>query len=98
MGNSALVIIVFGIFLLALVALDILMIVSMLRTGDERRQLIVLKASAFTLLVIVFTLVIDIIVSIVKAEAMLVDSFVKLSVTAMVYLLALLYNKRKYGN
>ena len=92
------ILIIFGIFLLTLIGLDISMIVSLFRTGDERRQLIVWKASAFTLLVVVGTLVIDIVESIVKVEAMLINPFVKLSVTAMVYLLTLLYYKRKHGN
>ena len=73
------------------------MIVSLLRTGDERRQLIVWKTSSFTLLVVVGGLVIDIIESVVKSEAMLINPFVKLSVTAMVYLLTLLYYRRKYS-
>ena len=73
------------------------MIVSLLRTGDERRQLIVWKTSSFTLLVVVGGLVIDIIESVVKSEAMLIHPFVKLSVTAMVYLLTLLYYRRKYS-
>lgn len=88
----------FGIFLLILIVLDIAMIVSLLRTGDERRQLIVWKASAFTLLVVVGTLVIDVVESIVKVEAMLINPFIKLSVTAMVYLLTLLYYKKRYGD
>lgn len=96
MENVALIF--FGIFLLALITLDVSMIVSLLKTGDERRQLIVWKASAFTLLVVVGTLIIDIVESIVKVEAMLINPFVKLSVTAMVYLLTLLYYKRKYGD
>ncbi len=59
--------------------------------------LIVWKTSSFTLLVVVGGLVIDIIESVVKSEAMLINPFVKLSVTAMVYLLALLYYRRKYS-
>ena len=98
MESTAMILIIFGIFLLTLIGLDISMIVSLFRTGDERRQLIVWKASAFTLLVVVGTLVIDIVESIVKVEAMLINPFVKLSVTAMVYLLTLLYYKRKHGN
>lgn len=96
MENVALVL--FGIFLLILIILDIAMIVSLLRTGDERRQLIVWKASAFTLLIVVLTLVIDVIESIVRVEAMLINPFIKLSVTAMVYLLTLLYYKKRYGD
>ena len=74
------------------------MIVSLLRTGDERRQLIVWKASTSTLLVVVGGLVIDIVESLVRGEAMLINPFIKLSVTATVYLLTLLYYKRKHGN
>ncbi len=96
MENIALVL--FGIFLLILIILDVAMIVSLLRTGDERRQLIVWKASAVTLLVVVGTLVIDVVESIVRAEAMLINPFIKLSVTAMVYLLTLLYYKKRYGD
>ncbi|OUN03314.1 hypothetical protein B5G43_15470 [Flavonifractor sp. An92] len=90
--------IIFGVFLLVLIILDISMIVSLLRTGDERRQLIVWKASTSTLLVVVGGLVIDIVESLVRGEAMLINPFIKLSVTAMVYLLTLLYYKRKHGN
>ncbi len=90
--------IVFAIFLLTLIVLDISMIVSLLRTGDERRQLIVWKASTYTLLVVVAGLVIDIVESLVRGEAMLINPFIKLSVTAMVYLLTLLYYKRKHGD
>ena len=96
MENLALVL--FGIFLLILIILDIAMIVSLLRTGDERRQLIVWKTSAFTLLVVVGTFVIDVVESIVRVEAMLINPFIKLSVTAMVYLLTLLYYKKRYGD
>lgn len=90
--------IIFGVFLFVLIILDISMIVSLLRTGDERRQLIVWKASTSTLLVVVGGLVIDIVESLVRGEAMLINPFIKLSVTAMVYLLTLLYYKRKHGN
>ena len=96
MENLALVL--FGIFLLLLIVLDVAMIVSLLRTGDERRQLIVWKASAFTLLVVVGTLVLDVVESIVRVEAMLINPFIRLSVTAMVYLLTLLYYKKRYGD
>ena len=89
--------IVFGIFLLALMALDILMIVSLFRTGDERRQLIVWRASAFTLLIVAGTLVLDVIESVVSTDAMLINPFIKLSTTAIVYFLSLLYYKKRYG-
>lgn len=89
--------ILFVIFLLILIILDISMIVSLLKTGDERRQLIVWKASTSTLLVVVAGLVFDIAESIARGEAMLINPFIKLSVTAMVYLLTLLYYKKRHG-
>ena len=89
---------ILGIFLLALMALDVLMIISLLKTGDERRQLIVWKASTFTLLIVIGGLILDIVESIIRSEAMLINPFVKLSVTAMVYFLTLLYYKKKYGD
>ncbi len=90
--------IVFGLFLLTLLALDIAMVVSLMQTGDERRQLIVWKSSSFTLLVVVGSLIIDIAQSIVTVEAMQINPFIKLSVTAMVYFLSLLYYRKRYGD
>ena len=90
--------IVFGLFLLTLLALDIAMVVSLMQTGDEGRQLIVWKSSSFTLLVVVGSLIIDIAQSIVTVEAMQINPFIKLSVTAMVYFLSLLYYRKRYGD
>lgn len=95
MDNIALII--FGIFLPALIILDISLIISLLRTGDERRQLIVWKTSAFTLLVVTGTLIIDVIRSLINAEAMLINPFIKLSITAMIYFLSIQYYKKRYG-
>ena len=88
----------FGLFLLTLIVLDISMIVSLLKMGDERRQLIVWKAGSFTLLVVVLTLVINGMESIIRVEAMLINLFIKLHVSTMIYLLALLYYRKRYGN
>ena len=87
----------FLIFLLVFILLDLAMIVSLLRTGDERRQLIVWKASTGTLLIVVLSLVIDIIESVMRNQAMENNPFVSLSVTAIVYFIELLYYKRKYS-
>ena len=87
----------FLIFLLVLILLDLAMIVSLLRTGDERRQLIVWKASTGTLLIVVLSLVIDIIESVMRNQAMENNPFVSLSVTAIDYFIELLYYKRKYS-
>ncbi len=94
-----LMLICFGIFLLALIALDIVMIISLLKPGDERKQLIVWKASAFTLLVAVFGLVIDIIEAIVKVEAMAINPFYKTQRYCNdLRCISLLAFKKKHGN
>lgn len=90
--------ILFGVFLLVLIVLDIVMIISLIKLGDERKQMIVWKASTYTLLVAVGGLVINIIESLVLAEAMAVNPFIKLGVIAMVYCITLLFFKKKYGN
>ena len=47
MGTFGLIL--FGLYLLAMIVLDIAMIISLLKPGDERRQMIVWKASTWTL-------------------------------------------------
>lgn len=98
MNTVTLLLIPFGLFLLGLIVLDLSMEVSLLKTNDERQKLIVWKTSTFTLLVVVLSLMYDIVVSIVRVEAMEVNPFIKLSVTAMTYFVVLLYYKRKYGD
>ncbi len=91
------ILIAFGIFLLALIILDFSMVISLLKTGDERRQIIVWKASTFTLLIVVLTLIVDVVESIIRGEAMLINPFIKLTVTAMLYFIEILYYKKRYG-
>lgn len=98
MNAVTLLLIPFGLFLLGLIVLDLSMVVSLLKTNDERQKLIVWKTSTFTLLVVVLSLMYDIVASIVRVEAMEVNPFIKLSVTAMTYFVVLLYYKRKYGD
>ena len=89
--------VVFLAFLLVLIFLDLAMVVSMLRPGDERKQMIVWKTSAFTLLVAVLMLVFDIVEALIKGEAVLVNPFIHLSVVAMVYFVTLKVEKKRYG-
>ncbi len=91
------ILIAFGIFLLALIILDFSMVVSLLKSGDERRQIIVWKASTFTLLIVVLTLIADVVESIIRGEAMQINPFIKLTVTAMLYFIEILYYKKRYG-
>ena len=85
-------------FLLVMMALVISMFISLIRLGDERRQLIVGKASTFTLFATMGGLVIGIIESIVKVQPTRVNSFTTLTAAAIIYFISLLYYKRRYGN
>lgn len=90
--------VLFGIFLLVMVGLIVAMFISLANLGDERKQLIVRKASTFTLLGISESLVINIIESYIKVGEASVNSFTLLTATATLYLISLLYYRKKYGN
>lgn len=103
MGTPAMIFL--GIILLVFAILDISMIISLIRPGDERKQLIVWKASTYTLLVTVLVMAADII----TCAAGLVSSsnsymqfpintLIGLELIAVVYFMALLYFKKKYGD
>ena len=89
--------IAFAVFLLVLIFLDLAMVVSMLRPGDERKQMIVWKTSASTLLVTVLMLVFNVVEALIKKEPTLINPFIHLSVVAMVYFVTLLVEKKRYG-
>lgn len=86
-----------GVILLIFVILDVSMIVSLIQPGDERKRMIVWKASAYTLLVTVGALIIDVIENIVRAQYMSVNPLVHLETIAIIYCIALLYFKKKHG-
>lgn len=90
--------ILFLLFLVILFLLDFSMIFSLLKQGDERRQLMVWKASTFTLLILTLTFLFDIISSILFMEPMTINPFIKLSTTAIIYTVSLLYFKKQYGD
>lgn len=89
--------ILFFLYLLFMIILDLALIVSLLRQGDERRQLMVWKASTWTLMGTAGSLIISIIESLVKTEAMSVNPFIILTATATIYFIALLYYQRRYN-
>lgn len=90
--------ILFGVYLLVMLILDIGMLVSLMRPGDERRQMIVWKASTWTLVATMGSLVVGIIEGIVKVQEMSINPFSTLTATATIYFVCLLYYKRKYGD
>ena len=88
----------FFLFLVALIALDIFLFVSLMRQGDERNRLIVWKASAFTLLATAGGHVVDIVISLAQRQPVESSNpFVQLGVMALVFFLATLYYKRKHS-
>lgn len=86
----------FAAFIIGLIVLDVAMIVSLVRSGDERRQLMVWKASTFTLLGAVGVMVIDVIQQFIAPEEV-TNPFIQLGATATIYCLSLFYYKRKLG-
>ena len=85
------------VMLLIFAALDIVMLVTLLRPGDERGQIVVWKASAWTLLAMVGTLILDVIENVVRGQYMSVNPFVLLEVTAIIYCVALVVIKKRHG-
>ena len=84
----------FGVFLLLLIVLDVGMIVSLVRQGDERRQMIVWKTSTYTLLGASGALVLDIIENLVRSQPMAVNPFIHLASTATIYFVVLMRKER----
>ena len=68
MDKAVVATIIFVAVLLIFAVLDILMIISLVRPGDERGQVIVWKASAFTLLGMTGALIIEVIESIASGQ------------------------------
>ena len=83
--------------LLIFAAMDMVMLVTLLRPGDERGQVVVWKASAWTLLAVVGTLILDVIENFVRGQYMSVNPFVLLEVTAIIYCVALVVIKKRHG-
>ena len=95
--------IIFGLFFLfVLAALDVALVISVGRQGDERRRMIVQRASSNTLAVLVVYLLYCLVENFVRGAvfsqaAEHINPFVLLTVIAMLYFPNLLYYKRKYG-
>ena len=77
--------------------LDIYMLVSLSKPGDERNQIIVWKASSFTLLGVFGANILTVIEKIVTAQPLTQNPLVQLEVFAIIYFISLMYYKRKHG-
>lgn len=89
--------ILFAVFLIGLIGLDVALVVSLARRGDERRQMMVWKAGTYTLLGTVGSLILQTVECLVKMERVAINPFTQLAATATIYFLCLAYYKRKYG-
>ena len=86
-----------GVVLVVFAALDLFMLFSLLKPGDERNQIIVWKASAFTLLAMVGASVLEVIENFVRAQPMAINPFVQLEIATILYFASLMYYKRQHG-
>ena len=86
-----------GVVLAVFTVLDIFMLVTLLKPGDDRNQIIVWKASSFTLLGVVGANILTVIEKFVTAQPLTQNPFVQLEVCAIMYLVSLMYYKRKHS-
>ena len=86
-----------GVVFLVFVVLDIIMLISLLKPGDERNQIIVWKASSFTLFATVGAKVIEVIENLVRAQPMTANPLIQLEVAAIIYCVSLMYYKKRHG-
>ncbi len=73
------------------------MLVSLLKPGNERNQVLVWKSSFFILLAMVGANILDVIENFVRAQPMSQNPFIQLEVAAIVYFLALMFYKKRHG-
>ena len=83
-------------FVVLLIVLDTAMVVSLVKRGDERRQLMVWKASTFTLIGTVGVMILNVVKMFIAPEEISAP-FSQLGATAIIYFCCLFYYKRKLG-
>lgn len=90
--------IVFGVALVVFVTMDLALVVTLMRPGDERSQLIVWKSSAYTLNVAVGVLMLHVAADLVCRQPLTLNPLIYLELIAVIYFIALLVFKRRHGN
>lgn len=86
-----------GVVSVVFVVLDIYMLISLLKPGDERNQIIVWKASSFTLLGVVGANILTVIEKFATAQPLVLNPLVQLEVFAIIYFVSILYYRKKHG-
>lgn len=102
--STNLILTLFAVFLIISIAVILSMFVSLAKQGDERRNMIIEKASAKTFAVTVLYLLFQIVESLYKIISGTdfspegLNPFTTLTVIAAVYAIELMYHKKKYGD
>ena len=102
--NTNLVLALFAIFLIITIVVIIAMFVTLAKQGDERRKMIIERASAKTFIVTVLYLlgcIAENIYKVVSRKDLSPEGrnpFITLTVIAMIYAVILIYHKKKYGD
>ncbi|MFQ4260633.1 hypothetical protein HGQ82_06990 [Clostridioides difficile] len=86
-----------GIILLIFVVLDIIVLVSLTKPGDERNQIIVWKASSYTLLVVIGVMILNVIQEFIGERVAPINPLIQLELTAIVYFIALMIFKKRHS-
>ena len=86
-----------GIVFLLFPVLDLVMLVTLVMPGDERNQVIVWKASAFTLLATMGGMLLDVLVAFLQGLPLTANPLIQLETAATLYFIALLFYKKRHG-
>lgn len=99
-ASTHIILILFAIFLLACLASIAVMFASLAKKGDERRQMIIAKASTWSFLVVMGSIVIRIIMRLagVSQDGNYISTlFSTLVGGSIVFLVSLAYYQKRYG-
>lgn len=86
-----------GIILLIFLVLDVSMLVSLIKPGDERNQIIVWKASSYTLSVVIGVMILNVIQEFIGERVAPINPLIQLELTAIVYFIALMICKKRHS-
>lgn len=86
-----------GIILLIFVVLDVSVLMSLIKPGDERNQIIVWKASSYTLLVTIGVMILNVTQELIVDRVAPLNPLIQLEVTAIIYFIALMIIKKEHS-
>lgn len=83
--------------LIIFVIMDIIMLVSLLKPGDERNQIIVWKAGTYTLTVTTGVMILNVVQDLIFEASVIINPLIHLEITVILYFAALMYFKKRYS-